>query len=146
MKPQRSSWKKLPVVALVAAAGGLVLLQLWQAPSEAPVLETETVELTEAITHLPLELPPKTPMPEVHESGQSEGVTGHAEHLVDSPQDIAMAELNYEKQILDNIEHLEAAAAQARAEGYEQRAEIMEKRMVGLERRLAEFDLERAGG
>ena len=73
-------------------------------------------------------------------------MTGQEVHIVDGPADLAMARNNYESRILDNIEHLERAAAEARAQGFDQRAELMEQRMVGLERRLAEFDLGRAGG
>ena len=46
----------------------------------------------------------------------------------------------YRQRINDNISHLELQAEIARQQGHPQRAELMEKRVSGLERRLSELE------
>ncbi|RMG94054.1 MAG: hypothetical protein D6705_17130 [Deltaproteobacteria bacterium] len=65
---------------------------------------------------------------------------GRTEPVVDFDEEHAEAARAYRERIASNIAHLEEKARIARAEGNPQRAELMEKRIAGLFRRLAEFE------
>ena len=66
--------------------------------------------------------------------------TGRTKPIVDTEAEADQSAAAYRDRIDDNIAHLEMAAAAARYEGHPQRAELMEMRISGLNRRLAEFE------
>ena len=68
--------------------------------------------------------------------------TGQKKPVIDTEEQEARDALAYSERIANNIANLELAAEAARREGNPRRAELMEKRISGLERRLSEFETE----
>jgi len=138
-------WAGLPLVVLVAA-GGTWLLQ----DKTDPLPEANEAALADAAT--PANAPAAdlgswgtSPADEQAESDHTELTsTGRTEPIVDLNDEDTRSVKAYRQRIDDNISHLELAAEVARQQGELQRAELMEKRISGLERRLSEFEAEQA--
>jgi len=137
-RTQRVKWAPAAAVVVAGAMLGWLLMG-----GDAPVEGTATE------AGIVLEAPPVAPsvsarltdsplaLAEVSGGGESED---EVVHVVDSPEELTRARRAYANRLLDNIEHLESKARQARTAGHPARAKLMERRIEELERRLEEFD------
>ena len=141
----KKRWASLPLVALVAAGGAWLLLNTND--------ETSPDAHAPEVTSTSLGQWGSTPI--LHDSDQDdleeaqaaaaealaeiEG-TGRTQSIVDQQAEDVRDAQAYRQRINDNISHLELQAEIARQQGHPQRAELMEKRVSGLERRLSELE------
>ncbi len=131
-------------LAVVVAAGAGAWLWLGEPEPEARVASSKGGARSAVPKFVAREVsgaPAATPTEPLDEVGVVRA-DGRTEPIVDFEQEHAEAARAYRKRIADNIAHLEEKARIARAEGHPQRAALMEKRIAGLSRRLAEFEAE----
>ena len=151
----RSRGMGLLVIALVAVAGGLLLLPAGDStePTTHPEVEDPAAERRAGPVAAVPPTAPRAPAPaeaeEVVAAAPAAPVgLAFAEsadwYAVDPRDDDLKAEDAYRERLQKNIDSLEEAASVAEAEGNPQRAELMRRRIEELERRADEFEADLA--